>query len=1614
MDQINNQIEQARKNLLDLTMFNRLLNHKPTKRRTLKIVDEIPREIYEILVIKEKAMEFSPKITNNSVNIQQEKPSFEAQKEIQIYSEKDDESILWELPPPDSELANKYSDRFLQTNLEAESLQKHLFYVFQESNSVLEEQGYTILFLALGILEWTESPNSSESRRAPLILIPTELERLNVRSRFKLKWTGEDIITNISLKEKLKQQFISLPDFEMPDTKEGIVSYFDSVKKSISSMSSWKIYSDIYLDFFSFTKFVMWKDLDLKNWPDDMSLESFPLIRSIFDPSYEYESCYNGFSEREIDEKLSSRDVYHIMDADPSQIAVIENIKAGQNLVVEGPPGTGKSQTITNLIAELLIKQKSVLFISQKMAALEVVKSRLDSLGLGDFCLELHSRKTKKKDMLKELERTINITPPNAHVPENDFEHLENLKSELNNYAKALREGVGDSGINVYELYQIKERVYRHYKNVNREMPTVLFQSPEKVNQNQLSLAKSKIKELEEILPLVRLISSNAWRGCEPENVLQSDEIIIKGLIDECLESLKILNDSNKSLSEACAINTSLCLNDITKSLEAAMVMADSEPIDRNVLLNSEWNEPSEKASNIIEMIESFHNELENILKKFKTESLDQDISKVLDQFNTESGKFLRFLPFTKYRSLKREINSFYKEKSTPKNNREIISDLQSLVDLLNQREQIREFNNPGKSLFGSLWKSENSHSNALRNFSKWITTYRKQILSKVLSERSADLINSGISRQEIEKQINEVEENAKRFHDKINVLKMKINSEYEFIFGTDINNVSFSHITAQLQLWRAELGKLHLWSQYVTRKNNLKQTIAEPILQFVENDSVVPEDLECCFQGNFTNYLLNFAFKERPALLTFIGELHEKKIRSFRDLDLEIIRRNRVRLKNELYRMRPPISGGSSKGSEAGILMGEMNRKRGHMPIRKLLISCGNLIQKIKQCFMMSPLSIAQFLDPTTIRFDVIIYDEASQVKPEDAIGSLLRGNQLVVMGDTKQLPPTTFFDVMIERDEEDHEISVQVTDMESILHLCKTSFPTNILKWHYRSKHESLIAVSNQVFYDNKLLIYPSPVNDPDQLGLKLEYLPHSIYDPGRSSVNRIEAKEVAKACIEHYKRYPKKSLGVGTFNIKQQEAILEEIELQLRQNPEMEEFFRSDREEHFFVKNLETIQGDERDVIFLSIGFGKDVDGKLSHNFGPLNKDGGYRRLNVLITRARERCVVFSNFKSADLSVDENSVFGLRALKTFLEFAEHRKLTNIGTFEEDTESPFEESVYTFLKDHGYTANKQIGCAGFRVDIGIIDSDQPGKYLMGIECDGAKYHSSPVARDRDRLRQQILEDKGWYVHRIWSTDWYRNRKESEKKLLEAVTKAREKQSLDNSSHQAQNSIILKHNNDVKDPDGPEWLKLYFSDQTPSIYEKYVSQNNQSLKDEILDYNVCTYLGISTDGELHEQPIESLSQAVAQVVKIEGPVRLDEVVRRIRTLWGLGRAGDRIYESIEKAARQAERDGKLNIHGNFLWPADLKEPKVRKRIADPPPKIDLICEEEIAEALKLVLKHQHGTLQDDLAIQASRLLGFQATRSDTNSKIDNVIEKLKTDGILELKVNGMLDLKHR
>ncbi|HJJ31717.1 MAG TPA: DUF3320 domain-containing protein, partial [Methanocorpusculum sp.] len=849
-----------------------------------------------------------------------------------------------------------------------------------------------------------------------------------------------------------------------------------------------------------------------------------------------------------------------------------------------------------------------------------------------------------------------------------------------------------------------------------------------------------------------------------------------------------------------------------------------------------------------------------------------------------------------------------------------------------------------------------------------------------------------------------------------------------------------FSELENTAEHWVSDIERLEAWSRFLTYITLAENTAAADSAQLTLSGKLAADAIIPSFIVGYIDSLLNETYQTHPRLAQFAQTPHEQKIETFKSLDRKIIKENAKELTRTLSERMPELFAGASRESEMGILAGEFNRKRGHMAIRTLMTKAGGLIQKIKPCFMMSPLSAAQYLDPRSVTFDIIIFDEASQVKPEDALGALMRGRQLVVMGDSRQLPPTSFFDSVGGNeitDDDECSGAAEITDMESLLHACKQVYPVRRLTWHYRSRHESLIAVSNAEFYDGSLFVFPSPKHETDDLGLSFVHMKDAVYDRGNTGVNRTEAKAVAAAVIEYYRRFPDKTLGVATFSSRQQEVIRREVDLLLRDNSEVEKWMHSDNGEDFFVKNLETVQGDERDTILISIGYGFDEEHKLSRNFGPLNQAGGERRLNVLITRARERCVVFSNFRGYDLPITPDTPRGVAALASFLIYAETRNSTVLSDVEKDAAESdrFAETVARMLSDSGYTVARNVGCAGFRVDIAVSHPSDPGVFMAGIMCDGKNYWSAEDARDRDRLRTQILEGLGWKLIRIWAPEWFCAPNECEQKLLQKLeaaktqVPAKEKTAVPKEDSPAVSETKMPASSAEITPD--EDIFEETDEETPAEIKKEpvkkTPRKNPETKPE--DVKKAAKAKSAAAAAVQQMAILSvtnppaketaqpngprpwrnlpaeigfpqyvsakqcilqkyhqfasvqdlaLKTAVVEIVAVESPISENMLYARIKELGNVPRMTAAVRERISACVKEIADDGQLERDDEGF--ISIPDGKLIPRVREDKWSITDVSLSELLLAAQIILMRQYATPKAELAKFTAAALGFKAT----------------------------------
>jgi very-short-patch-repair endonuclease len=595
------------------------------------------------------------------------------------------------------------------------------------------------------------------------------------------------------------------------------------------------------------------------------------------------------------------------------------------------------------------------------------------------------------------------------------------------------------------------------------------------------------------------------------------------------------------------------------------------------------------------------------------------------------------------------------------------------------------------------------------------------------------------------------------------------------------------------LKCWLTERAndadRLREWTQFCEVERELARAGVAAVLTEVLSGRVKPEEAARAFRARFLRVWLDAQYERVHALRQFATADHERLTERFRDLDRRSVVSAAARIRAaQLSRPdRPRVVTGDAPGSsELGTLLREVNKKRRQLPLRKLFSAIPTLLPRLKPCLMMSPLAVSTYLESLDLRFDLVIFDEASQVRPHDAICAVYRGQQLIVAGDQKQLPPTSFFERALDEDglssNEADEGGAGLEDFESILDVCCTlGLPRRRLRWHYRSRREGLIAFANGFIYGNELVTFPSAYDVAGNSAVTFEYVAEGRWKAGASGgFNAVEARRTAELVISHLCQHPDLSLGVIAFSQRQQLRILDELERLRRENPALEQFFSEDGDEPFFVKNLENVQGDERDVIFLGIGYGPDEadSRRVAMRFGPLNRQGGERRLNVAVTRARHRMMVVSSLRAQNIDLSRTSAVGARLLRAYLDYAERGaealRGAITGADDHGFDSPFEREVYDELSRRGLTMHRQVGCSGFRIDLSVVDPLMPGRYLLGVECDGSTYHSSATARDRDRLRQEVLEGLGWRICRIWSTDWLRDRESQVVRVLAALEAAR------------------------------------------------------------------------------------------------------------------------------------------------------------------------------------------------------------------------------------------------
>ncbi len=1548
-------IRNLKERLIDTSKRNRLINTPIGKNRGkhLDIIDERSDEIFKILVHQNKKMYFD-----------HSKDGYDEQDNM--------ENIFI---PDSGPLSAKHVDLKLQTRLTKDALHKRLLQLYRDSNSSVEEQGANPLFLALGFVRWFESKSSKLERFAPLVLLPVELVREGVRDNIKLCLRDQDLEPNHSFDSFLKSDFdLKLPSW--PDGEDWLPSeYFANVNHLISRQENWRVFADtIQLGFYSSGKFLMSRDLDRAETTELMQqllCAGFGNPPPLFDPD-------ENLDERYID----PRDLGHIMEADASQTRVIAAAQEGRSMIVQGPPGTGKSQTIANIIAVSVRNHQTVLFVAEKRAALEVVHDRLESCGLGPLCLEMHSTKAQKKAVYQDLGETLKLGRPRVGDP-SEYERLKAVRDELNKFSNQLHTVDEISGETPFGIIGQLTKLIG-----DSELPKPDYHVEETATWDPLQsqAAREQIGRLAELTRDYGPEGSHHWRGVN-RKFTPMDRDRLNDKINTLHESLEELISRLNEASTALSISEDGGLIFVDKVLTLVQAFG-SRPVLVDKLVRAEG--VLDHLNGLQQLFKSIRRENETRTKlesEVMPSAFGRDWSLERRDISKHQASFFRWFNGP-YRTAVKQVKSVAK-KDLPKSNQDRLKLLDTLIHHQARIQEIDEQRSLGELAVGPQWRGFKTEVTEVIGALEWIGKQIELLGSSDALQTQMDQWPEELRPSEIE---NQLHDSAQVYEKRLDDLMQFTDLDVQQAFGEgSIRCVPLSTMKTRISCWQRDPEGQDAWSRLLDMANAVTKIGLNELRVRLAQGILKPDHAVHTYDYIRAEAVYRRFDEINPNLSRINGRERSSLVKQFVELDATLLDLSAQEVMSAHYESIPEGTRG-----EMGVLRGEVQKKSRHMPLRKLLREVGGAVQAIKPVFLMSPLSVAQYLDPEGLRFDLLLIDEASQVRPADAIGAMMRTSRAVIVGDQKQLPPTSFFEKLVNNAEENEDgqdleevIADQVKDMESILALCEArGMPGCMLKWHYRSQHESLITVSNHEFYENKLVCPPSPSSADPKLGLTFQSV-DGIYRRGRGrSDNPIEAKAVMDAVLVHARTRPTESLGVVAMSQAQQSTIQNEAERMRAMHPELNSFCSETKENAFFVKNLETVQGDERDVIFISIGYGRTEEGRLYQNFGPVSGEGGERRLNVLFTRAKKRCRVFSSIHHTDIQHDKARHRGPFLLKSFLKYAETGEMDVPVITGRAPDSPFEEAVGDAIRGYGYKVDYQVGSEGFLIDLAVRDPDRESGYILAVECDGARYHSSYWARERDRMRQTLLEGKGWTFHRIWSTDWFHNPIAETQKVVDAIRQACVKT---NHSHPR-----IRRPSPITRDEKPEELIGQF-------YEEFDHQKGDR------------YTG-STYREIQEASNDTVADLIVKIIEMEGPIHEDMVVRKTSLIWGYDRTGDLIKEKIQMAIDFLIHQGRVDrshLNRHFLLNPKAKV-RVRNRgeVKDTQlRKPEMIAPEEYRVAILDAVKRCLAINRKDCAIEVARRLGFKSTSETLKKRIITQVDQLLHEGDSIMQSNGIIRL---
>ncbi len=1312
--------KQWERRLLDLSLKNTLLNFNPAK-NVLHVISSDLNATYEAL---SEGAPFA--ILEKTSDVRAVMPSDE------YFGGASKLAVLSEL------LKVELKNKRLRAFAEKENMEDTLRFLIKKAKTAEEEAGANVLFLAFGFLKWYEN-NSHEAKYAPLVLVPVKISKSKGGKGYSVALSGEEMQFNSTLLEFLMREFkIDIRGLENISSGIRISEILTMVKMEILNMSRWDVLEEVYLANFSFARFAMWNDVR-KN------IDKFKkngLVKSLLNNRLEISG--NVFEDKAEDDYAPS-DILMPLTADSSQFSAIAEAAEGKSFVLHGPPGTGKSQTITNIIANCLNKGKRVLFVAEKQAALSVVKKRLDSIGLGDFCLEVHSNKLDKAELLKKLDATLSLS---AEQEAADFEakgeQIAELRKSLNEPVNALHRK-RRLGVSLYDGILIYEK--------NKNAPDVLDIESTFYD----SLTREKLETYEQML----LDVSAAAKSCGGAYRSPFDNVNLTEYDADVRN--RVYYSAEVLIAEIRHLKSYLSLFlDFYRQRVSAFTLKKLETLVQiiGILHGDEIKKYFGCDENEFYVFFNANRRLDRLLgnyfKNFKALiDIDSDpavIEQELDNWgdNYRSSKTLSVLA----KRLRRAAAGKLSEADEPKYIGIVAQIYEDLQLVKNNTGLAANFTDRGGRI---NFKKRDEFMEDLRRM--------HALCEGLFMDYNADSFNSvcvkSVAGGYALHVLDGLMQAIKGFQSSMDSFVSVIGAEADKYSDEDI----LDYFNAKAGALIDNIDMLPAWCLY----KKISARLAEEGLSFItdslESGAVSSDNILSSFRKNVYRNFIETNIGTDPVLSKFSASVLEEKIEQFRLLDEQYAKLGKEHIRAKLIGELPTTSTEGGLSLEVLAFQRIVKSNMRGMTLKGFFAEIPELIKKLAPCMLMSPITVAQYLPAEADIFDLVVFDEASQLPTSEAIGSLARAKNAVIVGDPKQLPPTSFFSSGYVDEE-----NLDTEDLESILDDCLAlSMPEKHLNWHYRSKHESLIAFSNIMYYGNKLCTFPSP--DALESKVRLALVEDGVYDRGFTKRNKAEAEALVAEVVRRLKdpKLSRSSIGIVTFSTAQQDYIERRLSDALVKNKLEDVAY--EREEPLFVKNLENVQGDERDVILFSVCYGPDRAGRVSLNFGPLNQIGGWRRLNVAVSRAREEMVVFSSMTSAMINLAKTNSKGVAGLKAFLEFAEKGKTTLAINSEEikASRSGIGKYIAEELKNYGYECRYDVGISDFKIDCAAVDPKNRKRFILAIVCDGiTAYRSS--AKDRNILQVQTLKLNNWNVVRLFTINFINNPKREIKKIKDVL----------------------------------------------------------------------------------------------------------------------------------------------------------------------------------------------------------------------------------------------------